>query len=89
MGNPPYWNLRYARGFHGARIRKEYRQIAAEKKRLQGEGVDLELLRLLCRHLVNLQNRQAEARWWTAYYVTKQGELFPEKRPDSAHQDLT
>ena len=61
-----YWHLRYCRGYDEARRRKEYRRIAAEKKRLQAGGVDSETIRLLCRHLVNLQNKQAEQRWWKA-----------------------
>lgn len=61
-----YWHLRYRRGFDEARRRKEYRRIEAEKKRLQEEGVDFETIRLLCRHLVNLQNGAAEKRWWKA-----------------------
>lgn len=55
-----YWHLRYARGFNSARIRKEYRRIEAEKKRLHDLGVDSELVRLLCRHLANLKNQKAE-----------------------------
>lgn len=31
------------------RIRREYRRIAVEKKRLEERGVDSELVRLLCR----------------------------------------
>lgn len=54
-----YWYLRYARGFDLVKIRKRYRYIAAEKKRLQSEGVDSELIRLLCRHMVNLKNKKA------------------------------
>jgi hypothetical protein len=68
-------NLRYARGFQSARIRKEYRRIAAEKKRLQAEGVDSEMLRLLCRHMVNLDNKNAERRWWDFYLRSLQKEL--------------
>lgn len=64
-----YWHLRYVRGFHEARRRLEYRRIAVEKKRLHGEGVDDELVRLLCRHLVNLGNKQAEARWWKCHFA--------------------
>lgn len=70
-----YWHLRYCRNFHEARRRKEYRRIEAEKKRLQAEGVDVEMMRLLCRHLVNLQNKQAEARWWNAYLSSLQKSL--------------
>ncbi len=74
-----YWHLRYRRGYDEARRRKEYRRIEAEKKRLQSEGVDFELIRLLCRHLVNLQNRRAELRWWSAYNGTKAAAEFLQK----------
>lgn len=70
-----YWHLRFARDFHEARRRKEYRRIEAEKKRLHMEGVDLELMRLLCRHLVNLQNKAAERRWWEAHLQSLQKPL--------------
>jgi hypothetical protein len=48
--------------------------LQTKKKRLQSEGVDSEILRLLCRHLVKLQNTHAEARWWTVYNGTKAAE---------------
>lgn len=67
-----YWHLRYCRGFHAARIRKEYRRIEAEKKRLQSEGVDAELLRLLCRHMVNPRSQVAEQRFWKRLEETAQ-----------------
>lgn len=70
-----YWHLRFCRGFHEARRRKEYRRIEAEKKRLQSEGVDSETIRLLCRHLVNLQNKHAEKRWWEAHLQSLQKPL--------------
>lgn len=70
-----YWNLRYARGFDSARIRKEYRKILREKKRLQTEGVDPETIRLLCRHLVNLHNKRAEERWWDCHLRSLQKPL--------------
>lgn len=71
-----YWYLRYARGFDFVRIRKRYRYIAAEKKRLQSEGVDGELIRLLCRHMVNLKNKKAEERFWNAHLESAQKTLF-------------
>lgn len=71
-----YWHLRFARGFDLARIRKEYRRIAAEKKRLQVEGVDRELVRLLCRHMVNPRNQRAEQRFWAAHLKSLQKDLF-------------
>jgi hypothetical protein len=37
-----YWPLRYARGFDLARIRKQYRLIEKQKKRLHLAGVDHE-----------------------------------------------
>lgn len=70
-----YWYLRFARGFNQARIRKEYRSIEAEKKRLQNAGVDGELVRLLCRHMVNLRNRKAEQRFWEAHHKSLQTPL--------------
>jgi hypothetical protein len=47
----------------GAGRRRYYRYIAQEKRRLEAAGVDYEELRLLCRHLANLQSRHAEQRW--------------------------
>jgi hypothetical protein len=63
-----YWHLRYARSFDSARIRKEYRRIEAEKNRLLAAGIDAEGIRLLCRHMVNLENKNATRRWedWCA-----------------------
>ncbi len=71
-----YWHLRFARGFNQARIRKEYRRIEAEKKRLEKAGVDRELVRLLCRHMVNLRNQKAEQRFWEAHLKSLQKPLF-------------
>lgn len=59
-----YWFLRYNRKFNEAKRRKYYRLIAAEKKRLYETGVDAELVRLLCLHLVNLTNKRAEANFY-------------------------
>jgi hypothetical protein len=70
-----YWHLRYARGFHVAPIRKLYRRIAAEKKRLDERGVDRELVRLLCRHMVNPRNQLAEGRFWKRHFETLQNTL--------------
>lgn len=70
-----YWHLRFARGFDLARIRAEYRRIEAEKKRLYSAGVDRELIRLLCRHMVNLKNQKAERRFWEAHLKTLQNQL--------------
>lgn len=58
-----YWLMRYYGCRDQARRRKLYRQIAAERIRLQEAGVDKELVRLLCRHLANLRNRHAAARY--------------------------
>lgn len=58
--NNYYWQIRYTR--IKAVRRKYYRYIAKEKKRLIDSGVDAEELRLLCRHLSNLRNEQAEIR---------------------------
>jgi len=63
-----YWHLRYARGFDLAKIRRQYRRIEREKKRLELQGVDGELLRLLCRHMVNPKNSRAEQRFWKALF---------------------
>lgn len=70
-----YWFLRYSRSFDSARRRQEYRRIAAEKKRLHEAGVDQEVVRLLCRHMVNLDNRKAEVRFWEAYQKSLQFSL--------------
>lgn len=71
-----YWYLRMARGFDFAKIRKQYRRIAVEKKRLQQEGVDSELLRLLCRHMVNPRNQKAAERFWNAHLQDLQKPLL-------------
>ena len=70
-----YWHLPFARGFDSARIRKQYRRIEAEKKRLHDAGVDRELVRLLCRHMVNTRNQNAERRWWHAHQKSLQTSL--------------
>jgi hypothetical protein len=70
-----YWRLRACRAWDGARRRRYYRYIAQEKRRLlEDVGVDWEELRLLCRHLANLQNRHAERRWET--YVEGRSKQF-------------
>jgi len=59
-----YWFLRYKRAFDQAGRRRYYRLIEKEKRRLiEDVGVDQEEVRLLCRHLANLKNRNAEQRW--------------------------
>lgn len=63
-----YWILRGVRGFNTARLRKQYRLIEKEKKRLQIAGVDSEVVRLLCRHMVNPRNPFAEKRFWQAFH---------------------
>ena len=70
-----YWFLRHTRVFNLARKRKQYRLIAKEKKRLLTAGVDGETVRLLCRHMANLKNKQAESRWWSAHNKTLQKSL--------------
>lgn len=56
-----YWYLRYTRNL--SVVRRYYRYIAVEKKRLIEElGADPEEVRLYCRHLSNLRNRHAEKR---------------------------
>lgn len=71
-----YWHLRLARGFDAARIRRQYRLIEKEKKRLQDAGVDSELVRLLCRHMVNMRNQEAEQRFWNAHFKSLQQPLL-------------
>jgi hypothetical protein len=59
-----YWILRNLRSFDSAGRCRLYRKIQAEKKRLAEElGVDQEEIRLVCRMLSNLNNRNAEMRW--------------------------
>ena len=58
--NNLYWFIRYTR-IRSVK-RKYYRYIAKEKKRLIESGVDVEELRLYCRHLSNLRNERAENR---------------------------
>ena len=56
--------LRYKRIWDVAARRRYYRKIEKEKRRLVEEvGVDQEEVRLLCRYLANLKNRNAELRW--------------------------
>lgn len=55
--------LRYKRAWDSAARRRYYRKIEAEKKRLHEAGVDSEEVRLLCRYLANLKNKNAEMRW--------------------------
>lgn len=57
--------LRYRRSWDTAARRKYYRRIAKEKRQLVEAGVDQEEVRLLCRYLSNLDNRNAEMRWKT------------------------
>ncbi len=55
-----YWFIRYHR--NKSIIRKYYRLVAKEKKRLEDLGVDKEEIRLLCRFLSNTRNARAEER---------------------------
>jgi len=71
-----YWHVRNTRRFDSVKLRRLYRYIAAEKKRLNAEGVDAEIVRLLCRHLVNLKNTRAQYRFWQAYFKYIQLPLF-------------
>lgn len=68
-----YWHKRYCRTHDHAGRRRAWRKIAAEKKRLLNEGVDYLELHLVCRHLTNPRNRNAEERL-KAY--RGQGRLF-------------
>ena len=63
-----YWQIRYTR--NKSTKRKYYRYAADEKKRLIASGVDVEEIRLLCRHLSNLKNERAENR--LKAYITNQ-----------------
>ena len=70
-----YWYLRYARRVTRAgraRTRREYRAIEKAKKRLHEAGIEVELVRLLCRHMVNLKNRKAEKLFWKRLAQTMQ-----------------
>lgn len=58
-----YYIRRTQRAFDTAGRMRVYRQISAEKKRLEELGVDQEEVRLLCRYLANTSNRHAENRW--------------------------
>ena len=64
---------------HAALIQQKSENNTIElqpKKRLQIEGVDAELLRLLCRHMVNPKNQKAAERFWNAYLKSLQKSLF-------------
>ncbi len=69
-----YWHLRYARAWDQARVRRQYRLIFAEKKRLIEKKIDPEEIRLLCRHLANPHKIHAE-RAYLAHVA--QLRLFP------------
>ncbi|HCJ50794.1 MAG TPA: hypothetical protein DHV67_02915 [Gallionella sp.] len=71
-----YWHIRNIRKIDATQRRKRYRLIAMEKKRLLEAGVDAETIRLLCRHLVNLRNSQAETRFWNEHHKKLQKSLF-------------
>ena len=58
-----YWKKRNLRAWDQAGRRSIYRQIEKEKRQLVEAGVDQEEIRLLCRHLANMQDRHAETRW--------------------------
>ena len=65
--------------WHAALIQQKSENNTIElqpKKRLQIEGVDAELLRLLCRHMVNPKNQKAAERFWNAYLKSLQKSLF-------------
>jgi hypothetical protein len=58
------------------KVRKQYRLIEKEKKRLHEAGVDQELVRLLCRHMVNTRNQKAQQRFWNAHLESLQYSLL-------------
>jgi len=57
-----YWARRNQRKYDQAGRRRIYRMIAQEKRQLLRAGVDPEEVRLLCRWLANLDNKNAELR---------------------------
>jgi hypothetical protein len=71
-----HWHLRFARGFNASRIRKQYRLVVKEKKPLHQAGVDHELVRLLCRHMVDRRTHKAEQRFWQAHLKRLQQTLL-------------
>jgi len=68
-----YWLKRACRSFDDAGRRRIWRKIAVEKKRLLIAGVPYIELHLVCRHLTNLRNRNAEDR---LLRYQAQGRLF-------------
>lgn len=62
-----YWQLRWCRVHRVSEIRKCYRRVKRERVELERRGLDAELLRLLCRVLVNPRNEAAELRFWGFY----------------------
>lgn len=59
-----YWQLRDSRGWNSARVRKFYRRIRSERDSLIRQGVNAELVRLLCRYLCNPSNEVSLIRFW-------------------------
>ena len=55
-----YWDIRMHRR-DLSRRRRLYERISAEKKRIASSGIDPELVRLYCRHLVNPRSPHALA----------------------------
>lgn len=55
-----YWQIRACLSWQRSRLRKWYRRVAGEKKRLIASGVDPEQIRLLCLYL---KNPKLERRW--------------------------
>lgn len=68
-----YFSKRVCRPWDSAGLRKAYRKIAVEKKRLLLEGVPYIELHLVCRYLTNPRNENSSIRLQRYY---RQGRLF-------------
>lgn len=60
-----YWQLRWCRVYRYSEVRKSYRRIKRERRRLVAAGVDGEAVRLLCRYLSNPRCEIRESRFWS------------------------
>ena len=72
-----YWQIRACRCWQRSRLRKWYRRVAGEKKRLVKSGVDPEQIRLLCLYFKNpkLERRWKRYCWYVTYELPKVVEL--------------
>ena len=82
-----YWQIRYCRPFQRARLRKWYRRVAGEKKRLIQSGVDPEQIRLLCLYL---KNPKLEHRWkrYRLYVDHELPRILEERAKESVQMTL-